>query len=376
MTAPRLDFAAFGDSRPAARRSAAERISASACEKGFFYLERSGVVVEDVRELLALSRAFFELPGEQKLERTWSGAPPVMGYVPREAESLDESRPPDLKEAFNVPHPSAVSHQAAATRVWPDASDPLRTTAESLAAACFELSQEVLGALALALGLPEGFFSAQHRPEDQTLRLLHYFPVEELAAPRQLGAGEHSDHGTLTLLFQDEAGGLEFLDTDGTWQPLPPREGTVLVNAGDLLNHWTGGVVRSAPHRVRPGPRHRYSLAYFVIPRMDAVLDCPRTPVLAGAAGTAGEAGGARAAEVAGAAGAPFTAEEFLLLRSLRRVDRYYRHRGGAAGSAAMPKGLADMRRLVAERLSLAESELDGRLAALGQINARDAPGR
>jgi isopenicillin N synthase-like dioxygenase len=280
-----------------------------------------------------------------------------VGYLPREREALDESRPPDLKEAFNVPPPVPAGAPAPTHRAWPDPADPLRAEAEAFAARCFDLGQEVLAAIALALDLPETFFTAGHRAEDQTLRLLHYFPAEPGTAPRQLGAGDHSDHGTLTLLFQDGSGGLEMLDRGGVWHPLPPVAGTVLVNAGDLLARWTGGAVRSAPHRVLATPRHRYSLAYFLIPRFEVVLRCPPTAALAGTAEDP----------------PPLTAEEFLLLRSLRRSERFYRHQGPRPDAGSLPKGLADMRSLVAERLGLDQAGLDRRLADFGPGDPRDA---
>lgn len=356
MTAPQIDFREFRESKnEQQRRSAAQALGHAARTSGFFYLKHSGITPEQVQRMIDASRTYFALPEERKLEHRWNGKMPVMGYVPRERESLDESRPPDLKEAFNVPAPVAEGgDQAAVDRIWFGPEDPLRNIAEPFAAQCFVLGQEILSALALAVDLPETFFAAGHRPEDQTLRLLHYFPEEQSAAPRQRGAGEHSDHGTLTLLFQDEAGGLEFLDTDGEWKPLPPVEGTVLVNAGDLLTRWTGGTVRSAPHRVLTTTRHRVSLAYFLIPRNEVVLSCPSTAVLAGTP------------EVP----TPVTAQEFLLLRSLRRSERFYRYHGSPAQAGA---GMLEMKNFVAKRLGLDLAGLDRRLAEFGYVDPRSA---
>ena len=65
-----------------------------------------------------------------------------------------------------------------------------------------------MGAFALALDLPADFFDAKHTGCTQTIRLLHYPPAENVNEG-QLGAGAHTDYGTLTVLFQDSAGGLQ-----------------------------------------------------------------------------------------------------------------------------------------------------------------------
>lgn len=73
-------------------------------------------------------------------------------------------------------------------------------------------------------------------------------------------AGAHSDYGSMTLLFRLRGqAGLEVLGKDGkTWSPVPVvPPGTeddpappVLLNIGDLLSYWTGGLLRSTVHRV------------------------------------------------------------------------------------------------------------------------------
>lgn len=361
MAAPKIDFSEFRRSTGEARRRAAAEIGKAAGSSGFVYLMNSGMPPGAVDGMLEASRTFFSQPEPHKLERKWNGEMPVMGYVPREKEALDESRPPDLKEAFNVPPPADDLDPEEVARIWPRHDEAFRAEAEGFGARCFDLAQEFLAAIALSLDLPEDWFQRGHVPEEQTLRLLHYFPAEQGAGGgRQLGAGDHSDHGTVTLLVQDGTGGLDFLDDDGEWKLLPPVEGAVLANAGDLLAWWTGGAVRSAPHRVRRTPGHRYSIAYFMVPRDDVVLRCPRTEVLPGTAETP----------------PPTTAQEFLLLRSLRRTERFYQHHAAATMNAGeLPKGLAQMRSLVAERLGLDEPGLDRRLAEFGHVDYRSAAG-
>jgi isopenicillin N synthase-like dioxygenase len=130
--------------------------------------------------------------------------------------------------------------------------------------------------LAACLGLPANFFAQRHRGENVTLRFLHYPAGLVPRSDAQLGAGAHTDYGSITLLFQDEIGGLEVLGADGAWQPAAPVPDAALINTGDLMEHWTNGLFRSTLHRVRPisGSRDRYSIALFVDPDAAVEIEC------------------------------------------------------------------------------------------------------
>ena len=109
-----------------------------------------------------------------------------------------------------------------------------------------------------------------------TLRLLHYPPQPPNAAAGQIGAGEHTDYGDITLLLTDSAGGLEVKRRDGGWIPAPTIPGAFICNIGDCLMRWTNDVYVSTPHRVvNRGERHRYSVAFFLDPNPDAVDRLP-----------------------------------------------------------------------------------------------------
>lgn len=108
--------------------------------------------------------------------------------------------------------------------------------------ACTEVVSKILQAFALTLQLPEDFFAVRHDQRNHTLRLLHYPPLQQLPKLGQVRAGEHSDYGSITLLFQDQVGGLEVQTTAGEWIPSSSIPGTVVVNTGDLMQRWTNDV--------------------------------------------------------------------------------------------------------------------------------------
>ena len=127
---------------------------------------------------------------------------------------------------------------------------------------------------ALGLALPERYF-IEHGTADPLL-LLRFFNYPARPAPAhmpvQWGVGEHTDYGLLTMLWQDDVGGLQVRTDDG-WLDAPPLPGTFICNVGDMLDRMTGGRYRSVPHRVavnRSG-RDRLSIPLFFDPDFDTV---------------------------------------------------------------------------------------------------------
>ena len=160
---------------------------------------------------------------------------------------------------------------------------------------CFSFCQRIFERFSEALEIDKTWFTSRHGPGSSSIfRLLWYPYVENVEDGVDIRAGAHSDYGSITLLFQlPGQPGLEILTPDGSWSAVPvgPRDaaGTVvnggdvgsralpiLVNFGDLLEDWTGGLLKSTVHRVIfPKGRSvedRYSIAYFCHPVDDAEL--------------------------------------------------------------------------------------------------------
>ena len=141
-------------------------------------------------------------------------------------------------------------------------------------AALTELGHTLMRGLSLSLGLNETYFADHYTADPLTLfRIFHYPSV-----PKQQdawGVGEHTDYGLLTILKQDEVGGLQ-IKSGGQWIDASPVPETFICNIGDMLERLTRGLYRSTPHRVRNvSQRSRYSFPFF----FDPTFDAPMVPI-------------------------------------------------------------------------------------------------
>ncbi|MCH8505167.1 MAG: hypothetical protein LAT50_12685 [Ectothiorhodospiraceae bacterium] len=282
---PVIDFGPFLDGTEADRRRVAGEMRRASQDWGFFYLANHGLPDDLLRRSFQASRDFFALPRETKMDVAWQSASSNRGYVAVRRERLDPTKPGDLKEAFNAgpeAAPGSLKENERPYREnrWPTTQPQFRTQVLELLDGCVATSNRVLSAFALALDLPDNFFVDTHDQLQHTLRLLHYPPLPEDFEPSggESRAGAHTDYGSITLLFQDQVGGLEVRTRDGRWIQATPIPGTVVINTGDLMQRWTNHVFCSTPHRVAvpPGIRQqdRYSIAFFCHPNVDADIRC------------------------------------------------------------------------------------------------------
>lgn len=253
---------------------------------GFFYLSDHGVPVAVLDAVFAAARAFFALPPAAKEAVCWQSAAANRGYGGLDSQALDETRPWDLKELFQAgpERPDAPANR------WPAELPELRTAVLAFHDAACATCDQLMAALARVLALPADYFAPYYTRPLTTVRLLHYPPLPAPPLPGQLRAGAHTDFGGLSLLFNDDAGGLEIQLADGTWLPVPRHTGAAIVNTGDLIARWTNGRFRSSPHRVvvpqgEVAQRARYSVVLFHSPNADAVIaplptcqDAPQPP--------------------------------------------------------------------------------------------------
>lgn len=249
----------------------------TACERhGFFYISNHGVDPSVERRLEEATVKFFALPLEAKQRiamshggRAWRGWFPLGGEL--------TSGAPDLKEGLYLGEELGPEDERVRAgwpmhgrNLFPAELPELKSAVLDFIAAQLRVSQLVMRTIALGLGL-----DAQHFERKLTRKPLPLFRIFHYPKPREAevngwGVGEHTDYGLLTVLKQDDCGGLE-VKTPSGWIDAPPLPGTFVCNLGDMLDRMTGGRYRSTPHRVRnTSGRSRYSWPFFFDPAFDA----------------------------------------------------------------------------------------------------------
>lgn len=199
---------------------------------------------------------------------------------------------PDIKESYEIGRDTTDSSKQ--PNIWLPESHQIPGFEEfflDFYEQVYQLQLQILAGLAKGLGIDPSFLLDYHRNGDCQTRLLHYPSVKESIL--RSGQGEriaaHSDFGTITLLWQDEVGGLEVESPPGSgiFVAAPYIPGTVLVNLGDFLQRWSNDVLRSTVHRVVAPPlqegevedgervsRERFSIVQFMSCDYEKVVDC------------------------------------------------------------------------------------------------------
>jgi isopenicillin N synthase-like dioxygenase len=272
---PIIDVSELVDGTPG-RSTGASELGQACRESGFFYIVGHCVDEGLQLRLRELSREFFAQDVETKMSiRMALGGRAWRGYF-RVGDELTSGKP-DQKEGLYFGAELATDHPLVEAgtplygpNLFPDTPPGFRETVLDYMAALTRLGHRLMAGLALSLDLDleESYFADRYTGEPLTLfRIFNYPPPGD---PALWGVGEHTDYGLLTILLQDDAGGLEVRSRSG-WVSAPPVPGSLVCNIGDMLDRMTKGLFRSTPHRVRnPAPRARLSFPFFFDPNFFA----------------------------------------------------------------------------------------------------------
>jgi isopenicillin N synthase-like dioxygenase len=280
-TLPVIDFTDSFSPDIEKRRHVAREIHKAARHTGFFYAINHGISESLLDAQLEWTARVFALPDEKKAAVNIAKSKCMRGFERMSLQTLDAGSPPDLKEGFMFGRDLPADHPFVKKGVpnhgpnqWPDLPG-FRAHMEVYQARVEALGKHLMRAIALSLELPESQFDDGFDEPGCTVRLLHYPPHPSNAAENQLGAGAHTDWGSVTMLLQDESGGLEVRNTDGSWIRAKPIPGTFVVNLGDMMRRWTNDIYHSTLHRVlNQSNRDRYSVATFFNPNYFYNVQC------------------------------------------------------------------------------------------------------
>ncbi|MFQ6549469.1 isopenicillin N synthase family dioxygenase [Aestuariibius sp. 2305UL40-4] len=265
---PVIDWSRYG----AAPDVVAAEIGLAFRETGFATLVGHGVPEEVMAAAYDAADGFFALPAAEKARIAIDIT--NRGWAATGTERLDEtSGEVDAKEAFNVgwdlpPNDPRIigGEPFRAVNRWPDLQG-FRDAALGYFDAAHRLGVSVQSAIARDLALPPDYFDGHFDAPMATLRFLKY-----PAGDGGIGAGAHSDYGSITLLSTDGEAGLQVLGKDGEWLDVPFQPGALIVNIGDCLMRWSNDLYVSTKHRVLRPKRVRRSIAFFLDPNPDSVI--------------------------------------------------------------------------------------------------------
>jgi len=279
---PVIDISGL-DAEPSTELSVARQIREACVDRGFFYLTGHGIAAEMLADVFASNREFHARPDVEKLEiklNTWHrGYQAFATSTLVSSERFAPARTANQLESFILRHevspddPGYRKHELMGPNQWP-ANPAFKANVSRYDEAVRELGSRLLSLIALAVGENRDFFGQFFNPASTALRLIHYPPAAEDRAADEFGIHPHTDYGFITILAQDDVGGLEIQTTDGGWTPAPSIPGSLVVNIGDILARWTNDVFNSTPHRVinNSTTRERYSIAMFFDPNIEAEI--------------------------------------------------------------------------------------------------------
>ncbi|RZC61773.1 hypothetical protein C5167_023524 [Papaver somniferum] len=254
-----------GDQRK--KRKCVEDIAKASAEWGFFQVVNHGISQELLEEMRREQMKVFQMPFEKKascglLNDSYRWGNPT----------ATSSKQFSWSEAFHVPL-TKISEKDCYGEYT-----SLRDVMENFAAAMAKLARLLAGVLAENLGHPQSVFDKICNDNTCFLRLNRYPKCE--ISPEMVGLIPHTDSDFLTILYQDQVGGLQLMK-DSKWVAVKPHREALIVNIGDLFQAWSNNEYKSVEHKVMANAKmERYSIAYFLCPSYDSMIGSCKEPSL------------------------------------------------------------------------------------------------
>ena len=278
---PVIDITPLADDSPR-RSTTVAQIGAACRDWGFFQIIGHDVPEDLISGIWRQTKRFFALSTDDKnsVSRTKDNA---RGWFNRELTKNTR----DMKEVFDLgftSHPELPDDdQANWTRdgfnQWPNERlcPDFQPAMREYFRACEQVSSRLLEVIGEGLGVPPTYLIRDFVGESTSFLRLNYYPSQDplhtekqACATGHLGVHHHTDAGALTVLLQDQVGGLQVC-LNGEWFPVDPVDDALVINIGDIVQVWSNDLYRAPVHRVlASGNRDRYSLPFFYNPSYDA----------------------------------------------------------------------------------------------------------
>jgi len=273
---PIVDLGGLYTNDPAAKKAVAAKIGAACDEIGFFYAVNHNVPVEVIDRTVAMADKFFSQPVSERLKV--KADKNNRGY--REiGDVVHTNGKPSARDNFDLGFPVADDDPEVlagtplyAPNKWPGLPG-FREALESYYGETYKLGMKILEGFALYLGKDEAFFRRHFTKPVADMVINHYWGTAGLHISDQ-ASGPHTDHGIVTILWQDSLGGLEVMGKDGNWIAVTPLRGSYVINIGELMKRWTNGRFKATVHRVvHLQDKSRYSMPLFCNPDFRTIVD-------------------------------------------------------------------------------------------------------
>ncbi|WP_146807055.1 isopenicillin N synthase family dioxygenase, partial [Acetobacter cibinongensis] len=258
-----------------------EQIHAAFITSGFCYIKNHGISEQCIERLRKEALNFFHLPFSEK--DRYHPKQAVRGFNALNRTIMYGAEKPDYKEFYQIGPEFRTDklkdlpqNELQGVNVWPEGRPAFRQAFLDYYQAAAECGQLLLSAIASSLNLSPDFFKKKYYYPLQRTQTIWYPPAETQSASEitTYGVAPHTDYGCITLLWQDDTGGLEVQNLQNEWVPAAPITGTLVINIGDLLCRWSNNRYRSNMHRViNKSGKERFSIATFYDPDFDAIID-------------------------------------------------------------------------------------------------------
>ncbi|KAL6413299.1 putative gibberellin 3-beta [Ilyonectria robusta] len=278
---PVIDVSGIRSDNIEERKRVASDIRAACIRVGFFYIENHGIPQALIDDVFGQAERFFRLPFEKRMDIFIDNSPNFRGYTPVGGSGKPG---PDgqgnLNEAFEWGHDAKLNDDPAddcndpfmaGGNVWPSEPVGFEETLSNYYRELRTFCRLLAKAVAMSLGLPEGYFDNWTSHPGCSAVIAHYPPQDRGSTAR--GLDPHTDSEFFTILAPGPVRALEVLNKSGKWVSAPPKQGTFIVNVGDQLQAVTNDLYISTRHRVMNYTgEERYAVPFFFSPNYETVI--------------------------------------------------------------------------------------------------------